>query len=126
MTFPTAPAGYRPSPHLLHGKTILVTGAGDGIGRSAALAYAAHGASVILLGRTESKLEQVYDEIEAAGWPQPALVALDLATASEDNVIHLAAGLAQEFPTSTACCTTPVSWVSGARSRAPVTPAGSR
>ena len=98
MTFPTAPSGYRPSPALLQGKTVLVTGAGDGIGRSAALAYAAHGASVILLGRTESKLEQVYDQIEAAGWPKPALVALDLATASEDNVIHLAAGLAQEFP----------------------------
>ena len=48
------------------------------LSRNAALAYAAHGASVILLGRTESKLEQVYDQIEAAGWPKPALVALDL------------------------------------------------
>ena len=98
MSFPTAPADYRPSPTLLQGRTILVTGAGDGIGRSAALAYAAHGATVILLGRTESKLEAVYDEIEAAGGPKPALVVLDLATATEDNVIHLANGLAQEFP----------------------------
>jgi len=98
MSFPTAPAGYLPSPTLLEGKTILVTGAGDGIGRSAALAYAAHGATVILLGRTESKLEKVYDEIEQAGGPKPALVALDLATATEENVLHLAGGLAQEFP----------------------------
>jgi NAD(P)-dependent dehydrogenase (short-subunit alcohol dehydrogenase family) len=98
MSFATAPAGYRPSPRLLQGKTILVTGAGDGIGRAAARAYAAQGATVILLGRTESKLEQVYDEIEAAGGPKPALVALDLATASEDNVIQLASGLAGEFP----------------------------
>jgi NAD(P)-dependent dehydrogenase (short-subunit alcohol dehydrogenase family) len=75
-----------------------VTGAGDGIGRSAALAYASHGATVILLGRTESKLEKVYDEIEQAGGPKPALVALDLATATEENVLHLAGGLAQEFP----------------------------
>jgi NAD(P)-dependent dehydrogenase (short-subunit alcohol dehydrogenase family) len=75
-----------------------VTGAGDGIGHSAALAYAAHGATVILLGRTESKLEKVYDEIEQAGGPKPALVALDLAKATEENVLHLAGGLAQEFP----------------------------
>jgi NAD(P)-dependent dehydrogenase (short-subunit alcohol dehydrogenase family) len=98
MSFPTAPADYLPSPTLLEGKTILVTGAGDGIGRSAALAYASHGATVILLGRTESKLEKVYDEIEQAGGPKPALVALDLATATEENVLHLAGGLAQEFP----------------------------
>ena len=81
MATPTAPADYKPGPDLLQGKTILVTGAGDGIGRAAALTYAAHGATVILLGRTESKLEQIYDEIEAAGWPKPGLVALDLATA---------------------------------------------
>ena len=98
MPFPTAPASYRPAPDLLRGRTVLVTGAGDGIGRAAALAYAAHGATVILLGRTESKLEQVYDRIEAAGGPKPALVTLDLETASEDNVIQLAAGLAREFP----------------------------
>ena len=94
----SAPQGYRPAPHLLRGKTILVTGAGDGIGRAAALAFAAHGATVILLGRTESKLEAVYDEIEAAGSPKPALVTLDLATATEENVLHLATGLAEAFP----------------------------
>jgi NAD(P)-dependent dehydrogenase (short-subunit alcohol dehydrogenase family) len=98
MANPTAPAGYQPGPQLLTNKTILVTGAGEGIGRAAALAYAAHGATVILLGRTESKLEQVYDEIEAAGGPKPALVALDLASAEEENITTLAEGLAGEFP----------------------------
>lgn len=97
MAFPTAPADYRPPIELLQGKTILVTGAGDGIGRAAALAYAGHGATVILLGRTGSKLEGVYDEIEAAGLPQPALVELDLAAAEEENYVNLAAGLAGEF-----------------------------
>ncbi len=97
MAYPTAPEHYQPAPDLLQGNTILVTGAGDGIGRAAALAYATHGATVILLGRTESKLEQVYDEIEAAGGPKPALVVLDLATATEENVINLAQGLAGEF-----------------------------
>ena len=98
MATPTAPDHYKPAPDLLQGKTILVTGAGDGIGRTAALTYASHGATVILLGRTESKLEQVYDEIEAAGWPKPGLVALDLATATEENAVNLANGLAGEFP----------------------------
>ena len=93
----STPQGYKPAPNLLQGKTVLVTGAGDGIGRAAALSYAAHGATVVLLGRTESKLEQVYDEIEAKGGPKPGLVALDLATATEDNINHLANGLAKEF-----------------------------
>lgn len=98
MTTRSAPANYQPDPRLLQGKTILVSGAGDGIGRAAALAYASHGATVLLLGRTGSKLETVYDEIEAAGGTQPGLIELDLATATEDNVIHLASGLAEEFP----------------------------
>ena len=94
----TAPAGYRPPADLLQGKTVLVTGAGDGIGRVAALTYARHGATVILLGRTGSKLEAVYDEIEGNGGPRPALVELDLAEATEEQCFHLADGLGGEFP----------------------------
>ncbi|WP_201615532.1 YciK family oxidoreductase [Psychrobacter urativorans] len=62
----------------LEGKTILVTGAGSGIGRTAALTYARYGATVLLLGRTSSKLEQVYDEIESMGGKQPAVLPMDL------------------------------------------------
>jgi len=94
----TAPAGYQPPADILQGRTVLVTGAGDGIGRAAALTYARHGATVILLGRTGSKLEAVYDEIEGSGGPRPALVELDLAEATEEQCIHLADGLAGEFP----------------------------
>ena len=83
MNIQPAPIDYTPASDLLAVKTILVTGAGDGIGRAAALSYAAHGATVILLGRTESKLEAVYDEIESAGHPKPALVAMDLATVTD-------------------------------------------
>jgi len=92
-----APDNYKPRPDLLKGKTILVTGAGDGIGRVASLSYAAHGATVILLGRTEEKLEAVYDEIEQAGGPQPALIPLDLAEATEENYLRLAEHVAEEF-----------------------------
>ncbi|MCJ8269408.1 MAG: SDR family NAD(P)-dependent oxidoreductase, partial [Psychrosphaera sp.] len=54
---------YNHPKDLLANKTILVTGAGDGIGRQAALSFSQHGATVILLGRTVKKLEKVYDEI---------------------------------------------------------------
>jgi NAD(P)-dependent dehydrogenase (short-subunit alcohol dehydrogenase family) len=58
---------YTAPDNLLANRVILVTGAGDGIGRAAAIEYARLGATVILLGRTVEKLETVYDEIEAAG-----------------------------------------------------------
>lgn len=97
MTVLHIPADYRPRTDLLAGKTILVTGAGDGIGRSAALSYARYGATVLLLGRTGSKLEAVYDEIEAAGGARPAIVEMDLSTASEDSYANLAESLGNEF-----------------------------
>jgi NAD(P)-dependent dehydrogenase (short-subunit alcohol dehydrogenase family) len=98
MTVLRIPANYRPRANLLAGKTVLVSGAGDGIGRAAALSYAHHGATVLLLGRTGSKLEAVYDEIEATGGPRPAIIELDLATASERSYANLASSLEQEFP----------------------------
>lgn len=50
---------------LLSNRIILVTGASDGIGKEAARCYAEHGANVILLGRSEEKLQQVENEINA-------------------------------------------------------------
>lgn len=69
---------FIPPDNCLDGKTILVTGAGDGIGRVAALTYARYGATVLLLGRTSSKLEYVYDEIESFGGKQPAMLPMNL------------------------------------------------
>ncbi|WP_370280152.1 YciK family oxidoreductase [Pontibacterium sp.] len=88
---------YQAPEQLLEGRIILVTGAGDGIGRAAAKTYAAHGATVVLLGRTLEKLESLYDEIEAAGYPQPAIVPLNLESATEHEYMELANTLEQEF-----------------------------
>ena len=93
----TIPDNYAPAPDLLAGKTILVTGAGDGIGRAAALSYAGHGATVVLLGRTVAKLESVYDEIESAGGPQAAIFPMDLAVAGDEQCAELATAMTDTF-----------------------------
>lgn len=88
---------YQAPADLLKEKIILVTGAGDGIGRVAAKTYAAHGATVILLGRTVPKLEAVYDEIEAAGGAKPAILPVDLSGVKWEELEFLAQGVEQEF-----------------------------
>jgi NAD(P)-dependent dehydrogenase (short-subunit alcohol dehydrogenase family) len=88
---------YSARPDLLKGRIILVTGAGRGIGEAAAKAYAAHGATVLLLGKNEENLNRVYDEIEAAGCPQPVVIPLNLETALPHQYDELAATVEQEF-----------------------------
>jgi NAD(P)-dependent dehydrogenase (short-subunit alcohol dehydrogenase family) len=88
---------YQAPENLLTGKTILITGAGDGIGKAAANSYAALGATVILLGKTVSKLEQVFDEIVAKGFAEPAIYPLDLIGATEDDYNNLKQTIIDEF-----------------------------
>ena len=88
---------YQPRADLLAGRVVLVTGAGDGIGRVAALAYAEHGADVVLLGRTESKLEAVFDLIEAGTGTRPVVVPADLGHASEDAATILYHAIRREY-----------------------------
>lgn len=88
---------YSPAPDLLKDRVILITGAGDGIGRAVALGCAAHGATVVLLGKTLEKLEAVYDEIEQAGGPEPAIYPLHLEGATEHDYAELAEKLQENF-----------------------------
>jgi len=84
---------YTPEENCLKDKVILVTGAGDGIGKAIAKAYAKLGATLILLGRNSKKLEAVYDEIEQAGGAEPVIVTLDLTKAMpqdyQDLIQHI-------------------------------------
>lgn len=88
---------YQAQADLLKDRVILITGAGDGIGAAAAKTCAAHGATVILLGRTTRKLEAVYDAIEAAGHPQAAIYPMNLEGAAPKDYQDLADTIENEF-----------------------------
>ena len=88
---------YQPTPDLLQDRVILVTGAGSGIGRAIARRLAGHGATVILLDRAIRMLEQVYDEIEQAGGPRPAIYPMNLEGATPKDYTDLAQVLDTEF-----------------------------
>jgi len=88
---------YQPPASLLAGRSILVTGAGQGLGRAVALACAQAGATVALLGRKVEKLEATYDAITAAGAPQPAMAPIDLNAATDADFANLAQLLRREL-----------------------------
>ena len=95
---PTIPKDFVPDAALLKGRVILITGAGSGLGRALAIGCARAGASVILSGRNNAKLDRVYDEIESLGGAaQPAIAALDLANATAVEYDALARTIDTEF-----------------------------
>ncbi|RLM26898.1 YciK family oxidoreductase [Brenneria alni] len=89
---------YQPQNDLLQQRIILVTGAGDGIGREAALTYARYGAHLILLGRTESKLQTVKQQIHDEGGAEAHFIVCDLSTADSVRFFQIANQLTQIVP----------------------------
>lgn len=81
---------YQPRLDLLSGRVILVTGSSRGLGKACALAFAAHGATVVLHGRHAKTLDAVYDEITSKAFPEPASIPLDLEKAGPREYDHLA------------------------------------
>ncbi|HEX4023583.1 MAG TPA: YciK family oxidoreductase [Steroidobacteraceae bacterium] len=105
---PTAAAGsadaalpahlrFRAGPEELRGRVVAITGAGDGIGRALALAAAAHGAEVVLIGRTVRKLEQVHAQITALKGAEASIAPLDLEKAVARDYDQLAMALQQRY-----------------------------
>lgn len=88
---------YTPPPQLLQGRVVLITGAANGIGHAVARASAACGATTVLLDSKIDRLEQVYDEIEADGSPEPAIYPLDLEKANATDYAKLATTLNEQL-----------------------------
>ena len=81
----------------LKDKVILITGAGGGLGGTAALALSEQNATLILLDKSIPKLEKVYDAIVEKGFTTPVLYPFDLAGASEVQYEALATILLEKY-----------------------------
>ena len=88
---------FRPGTDALAGKVVLITGAGDGIGKALAKTAAWHGANPVLLGRTREKLEAVFDWIEARTSARPVIVQCDLAQLDEAGAASLQAAIRDDY-----------------------------
>lgn len=75
----------------------MITGASDGIGKQCARTFAHYGASLILLGRSQEKLEALYDELEENSPGLAIIQPMDFSTASADEYKNLATSLGQQF-----------------------------
>lgn len=88
---------YLPAAGGFAGKVVLVTGAGDGIGRALAKALALHGADLVLLGRTRAKLDAVFDWITDRTATKPVIVPCDLRFLDQDSARALAEQVRDEY-----------------------------
>lgn len=88
---------FRPGADALSGKTVLITGAGDGIGKALAKTVARHGANPVLLGRSREKLEAVFDWVEARTCARPVIVPCDLARLDEAGATSLQTAIRDSY-----------------------------
>ena len=84
---------YQAPKQHLKDRVIIVTGACQGIGQRASIAFAQQGATVILIGRNHAKLEATYDTILTLGLPEPLIFPMDLNKATEDDFKAMAGGI---------------------------------
>jgi NAD(P)-dependent dehydrogenase (short-subunit alcohol dehydrogenase family) len=89
--------GAAPAPDALAGRVVAITGATGGIGRAVALAAAAHGARVILLGRNVRKLAAVHAEVLAKHGDVALMAPLDLEKALAGDYDRIAAAVLEHY-----------------------------
>ncbi len=75
---------------MTHQRTILVTGAANGIGRAVSIALAEHGVTVLMLDKKARHLEKLYDEICARNYAEPIILPIDLETISAESATQIA------------------------------------
>ena len=81
----------------LKNNVILITGAGGGLGSTAALTLAKQGATIILLDKSIPKLEKIYDAIVAEHASEPIMYPFDLAGATENDYHELASRVEEKY-----------------------------
>lgn len=79
------------NPYSLEGKTVLVTGASSGIGRATALECAKLGATVVVTGRNEERLQEVFTALSRDNGQEHLMLVADLSTA--DGIKELVAAV---------------------------------
>ena len=82
----------------LSGRTILITGATDGIGKVLAIEFSKLGSNIILLGRNSSKLDKVYDQLDNSLSSQKHLILeADLGLLNNESAHEILHAIAEEF-----------------------------
>lgn len=99
MTLPAVrpAAGCAPTGDALTGRVVLVTGAYGGLGGAVARAATRAGATVVVSGKRQRQLEQLYDAMLAEGLAAPVIHPLDMETATPREYAALADGLRHDF-----------------------------
>ena len=100
MSLPTTALqwqAFTPDPQCLANKTILITGAADGIGKAVSIAAAKHGATVILLDKKTRHLEKVYDSINQQGFAEPVMLPFDLLETNPQATDIILDGIMADF-----------------------------
>ena len=88
---------FEPSKDCLKDKTILITGAGSGIGRAAAKALSQFGAQLILLSKDTGKLESLYEEVVQQGSKEPLIHPMDFESAQEEEYLKVKEAILDKF-----------------------------
>lgn len=79
-------------------RTILITGATDGIGKVLAIEFSKLGSNIILLGRDSSKLDKVYDQLDHSFQSQKHLILqADLGLLNNESAHEILNAIAEEF-----------------------------
>lgn len=96
---------------LLHGKRMIITGAGRGLGRALAIVAADHGAETVLLGRDPKSLNEVADKIKSRTTLKSMAVPCDLA--KPDSVAAACASVLADNPIVDVLVNNGAPWLAG-------------